>query len=60
MKEYVAKGSLTRSGVIFYITADTLEEAKVKAASGEYLEYDTDGADTVNWDIEVDTVEENS
>lgn len=54
-KEYTFSGSVELRGV----TATSPEEAKRKAAEGDYDEYDTSGAETVNWEINTKTCEEN-
>ncbi len=52
MPQYIFQGTVTLSGVDFYITADSKEEAVEKAKSGEYNDRDMVGADSTDWDIE--------
>lgn len=52
MPEYIFQGTVTLSGVDFYVTADSEEEAIAKAKMGEYNNRDTVGADSTDWDID--------
>ena len=52
MPEYIFQGTVTLSGVDFYIIADSEEEAKAKAKNGEYNDRDTVGAGSQDWDID--------
>lgn len=56
-KEYIAKGTLTLSGVDFFIAADNQEEAEAKARRGEWDYYDISGASSD--DCEIGQPEEN-
>lgn len=60
MGEYIFRGTVELSGVDFYVTADTAEEAIQKAKRGEYDDYKTAGAETINWKIDPNTCEDNS
>ena len=52
LKEFEFKGSAELSGVRFFIRAQSLEEAKAKAARGEWDDDDARGASWVNWEID--------
>lgn len=54
---FIARGSLTLNGVVFIIEADTINDAKQKAAAGLWTDYETFGAESVDWDIRPKTVE---
>lgn len=59
MSEFVFTGKLTLSGVTFYVSAPTLEEAKEAAKNGKYDEYDANGAEAVDCDINPQSGERN-
>jgi hypothetical protein len=59
MPQFICTGTVELRGVDFYIEADNLEEAKAKAKSGDYIEYDTDGAETYNCTLDAKSVEPN-
>lgn len=58
-REYIALGTLTLTDVTFYIRAASEEEAKEKAARGEWDDYDTSAASSEDWKIWPDTCHEN-
>lgn len=57
MPKYICRGSVELSGAVFTITADSVADARKKARSGEYDDYDIDGAETLNCELDVATVE---
>jgi hypothetical protein len=58
-KEYLARGYLTLSGVQFTIIASSPEEARAKAARGEWRDYDVVGASTADCKIYHDSLQLN-
>ena len=52
-KQYIFTGRLELSGVDFIVEADSEAEAKEKARNGQWENYDSSGAETVNTDIVV-------
>ncbi len=52
MPEYIFQGTVTLSGVDFYVIADSEEEAKAKARVGDHDDRDTAGAGSTDWDID--------
>jgi len=59
MREFVCTGTMELRGVTFFIEAATEEEAIEKAKAGEWSDYDTNGAESVNWDMRESTLEAN-
>jgi hypothetical protein len=59
MPEFIARGTIELQGVDFFITAETIEDARRKAAAGEYDHYEDNGASAMSCEIKVSTVEEN-
>lgn len=59
MPQYTAEGKVELNGATFFITADSLEEAKRKAKAGEWDDYNSAGAETINWEIRPATVKLN-
>ena len=55
MPSYFFSGSVTLHGVIFRIEADSLEEAQQYARKGIHGGYETSGAETADWDMDVET-----
>ncbi len=56
--KFIARGRVTLDGVIFTIEARDYADAWGKAMVGDYLKYDLDTAETVDWEIKANTVEE--
>ena len=59
MPEYLFQGTVTLSGVDFFVSADDEDEAKAKAQSGEYDSYKTDMASAVDWALTLTTLKLN-
>ena len=60
MKEFVLKGRLTLERVTFRVSAKTLEGALASAANGDFDNYDTDAAGSVDWQMALASIEENT
>jgi hypothetical protein len=60
MKEFVLKGRLTLERVVFRVSAKTLEGALARAANGDFDGYDTDAAESVDWQMALASIEENT
>jgi hypothetical protein len=60
MKEFVLKGRLTLERVTFRVSAKTLEGALAHAANGDFDNYDTDTAESVDWRMALASIEENT
>jgi hypothetical protein len=60
MPEFRFRGRITQAGVIFYLSAPDRESAIAAAKCHSFDEFNADGAETVNWDIDPTTIEENS
>jgi hypothetical protein len=60
MKEFVLKGRLTLERVVFRVSAKTLEGALARAANGDFDGYDTDAAESVDWQMALTSIEENT
>lgn len=58
-KEYIFRGKLSLSGVEFYITANSEEEAIAKARDGDWHDYDTLGASSEDCNIDLGSCELN-
>lgn len=58
-KEYIFTGSVELRGVQFFVKAKSLDEARQKARGGDYEEYETQCAETVNWEINPKTAKVN-
>lgn len=59
MPRYRAKGSITRRGVDFVIEdAPDIETARTRFVQGIWDDWDESGAETSDWEIDVQTVEE--
>lgn len=54
MARFIARGRLVLDGVDFLIDADSIEEAREKAKSGDYTEYDVSGASAWDWTLDTD------
>lgn len=59
-REFMFEGTLTLDGVIFFIEAGSLEEAKELARLGKYDDCDMDGASAVDCSISPSSGEENT
>lgn len=59
MTEYIFRGTVAIKDTLFCVDADSLEEAKEKAAQGEYTWYDVCRGYTVDWWLDPSTGEEN-
>jgi len=59
MPEYHFTGTATLRGVDFYITADTLEDARAKAARGEIDFSEEDAAEMYDFNITLSSGKEN-
>jgi hypothetical protein len=59
LREFTCKGTMQLDGVIFYVKASSLREAREKAASGIYSEYDLTCHEPVDWEMKPVTVEPN-
>jgi hypothetical protein len=59
MKEYTFSGEVTLRGVTFFVKAKNEAEAKEKAARGEYDDYEANGAETSDWDMNPATIKLN-
>lgn len=57
MPKFICTGKVTLNGVIFYIEAKDETEATKKAAAGDWVDYETSGAETVDWECNPSTVE---
>ncbi len=51
MTEYQFRGEIKLSGVWFTVSAETLEQARERAGAGEWDYYETDSAETVDWEV---------
>jgi hypothetical protein len=60
MKEFVLKGRLTLERVVFRVSAKTLEGALARSANGDFDGYDTDAAESVDWQMALASIEENT
>jgi hypothetical protein len=58
-KDWIFTGSVELSGVTFFINDCTEDEARDRAQAGKYDDYDTSGAETVDWNIKAKTIEAN-
>ncbi len=58
MKRFWFKGTATLRGVDFLVEADSKDGAIARARNGEWDDYLTDGADTSDWEINVNTCQE--
>ena len=59
MPEFICTGTITLNGVTFYIEAEDLHHARVKADRGEFTNYETGAAETSDWDMRPLTVKAN-
>jgi hypothetical protein len=59
MPEYLFRGRLELSGVIFTVVAENEADAKDKAKAGRYEEWDIAGAEGVNWKLDLSSIELN-
>lgn len=60
MPEYRFYGRITQDGVTYYISAPNRESAIAAVKSNSFDEFDASGAETVDWDIDPKTIEENA
>ena len=60
MPEYRFRGSVVKRGVTFYLSAPDAKTARMQALEGKYDEYDDFSGETVDWDIDADSIEENT
>jgi hypothetical protein len=60
MREGVRKGRLTLARVTFRVSAETLEGAWGRTANGDFDDYDTDAAESVDWRVALVSIEENT
>ena len=58
-REYIFEGTVTRRGVTFFVKAASEVEAKEKAAAGEFEDYDVNGAETSDWEMNPNTIQVN-
>ena len=58
-REFCCRGSLTLNGVTFFITAKDEAEAKEKARLGKWADYEIDGAEGTDWELQPSTIEAN-
>jgi hypothetical protein len=59
LHEYLFTGTVELRGVWFVVQALNEDEAREKAKSGDYIESDFRGAETVNWELNPNTLELN-
>lgn len=59
MKEYVCTGEVTLSGVVFYVKANSRQEAEEMVISGHFSEYDTALAEAIDCNMSVSTLQLN-
>lgn len=57
-KTFLVRGTLELAGVTFTVSATSADAARAKASSGEWEDWDTSGAESVNWKLDPDSVEE--
>jgi hypothetical protein len=55
MPQYLFTGRVTYSVAVFFVTANSADEAKGKARAGKFDLVDTDSAEIVDWEIRPDT-----
>jgi hypothetical protein len=58
-REFMFTGTVELRGVTFFVTAEDEDAAREKAKAGEYDDYDSGGAETVNWEMNPDSLEVN-
>lgn len=58
-KEFIFRGTVELSGVVFFVVAANEDEAKQKARDGDFVEYESNTAETINWSINPETIELN-
>jgi hypothetical protein len=59
MPQYRFYGSLTHKGVTFFVDAPDAATAQHRAALGQYDERDDRSAETVDWEMDLTTCEQN-
>lgn len=59
MSEYTVEGTLTLRGVKFTVDANSMSKARAKAKAGEWTDYDTAGAEALDWRLNPNTAESN-
>jgi hypothetical protein len=59
MAQFTFYGTLELNCVCFFVEAADEAEAKAKAAAGQYTQYETLGAEPVNWTLNPKTMELN-
>ena len=59
LREFIFTGTIELHGVQFFILAEDEDEARAQARGGDYIEYETGGAETVNWTIDPNSLESN-
>lgn len=58
MAEYICTGRATLAGVVFYVTAESVDGARRKFKSGDFGGVEYDEAELIDYDI-TGSVEEN-
>lgn len=58
-RDWIATGTVELRGVTFFINDCTREEAEERAKRGDYDDYETNCAETYNWDIKSGSIEAN-
>lgn len=58
-REWIFRGRVTLEGVQFFITADSEDEAIERARKGDFDDRDDGGGESVDWHIDVDSIELN-
>lgn len=59
MPEFICRGSVRQENITFFITADSIEDAKGKARDCKFDYYENDVAEIVDVTMDVGTIEEN-
>ena len=59
LREFIFTGTVELRGVHFFVVARDEADARAKAASGDWVDYETTGADTVNWELDPKTIQAN-
>jgi len=57
-KRFQVLGKLKLANVNFTVNASSADEARTKAANGEWDDYEVTTAEAVDWELDPDTVEE--
>ncbi len=59
LREFIFEGTVELRGVQFFVVAEDEMDARAKASAGEWTDYDTLGAETVNWELDLKTIQAN-